>query len=276
MTVGAMTFIDYRAIPAVNWSSLKALRRSPLHYQHGLTVKREPTDAMKLGRLFHTLTLEAEMAADEYIAWDGGTRRGAKWDAFCAEHFDREILTRSAWDSGARMAAAVRRNPIAAALLEGSSTEHTITWTDPPTGIECKGRLDLVNGRLVDLKSSAEIAPHRFAKTAAQLGYHGQLAYYQDGCCANDLGGDEMPLIIAVESSPPHDVIIYEPSEAFIEAGRSLYQGLLERLVECQQVGEWPGIGAGETVPLSLPAWAATEADEGEPSLTIGGEKVEV
>jgi len=52
-------FATYSKLEAVNWSSLKEMRRSPRHYQHRLTAPREDTKAMALGRATHTATRQS-------------------------------------------------------------------------------------------------------------------------------------------------------------------------------------------------------------------------
>ena len=43
---------DYSAIDAVNWSTLRAMLRSPLHFQHSLANEREETAALAFGWAF--------------------------------------------------------------------------------------------------------------------------------------------------------------------------------------------------------------------------------
>ena len=42
-------FETYAAVPAVNWSSLKELRKSALHYKHALEDSKKETPALLLG-----------------------------------------------------------------------------------------------------------------------------------------------------------------------------------------------------------------------------------
>ncbi len=51
--IHGMSFDDYRAIPAVNWSSLKHMAASAKHYRHALTNDRPDTPAMEMGRAAH-------------------------------------------------------------------------------------------------------------------------------------------------------------------------------------------------------------------------------
>lgn len=258
----------YESIPAVNWSSLKHMRVSPLQYQHELTRERKDTDAFRMGRAIHALVLEPQHWDRDFAVWDGAARRGAAWDTFAELHRSRTILTAQESRRAKLAAMAVRSHPVARQHLRDGVAEHTIQWVDAETGVECKGRVDAVNGHLVELKTAADIDPVRFASAAARYGYHAQLAFYFDGLAAL---GHQMhePAMIVVESDEPHDVLVYAVDEGVLEAGRALYRRLLRRLVACRESGSWPGRCEGE-MALVLPAWAEAD-DEADEPITMGG-----
>lgn len=70
----------YRAHPALNWSRLKVLDRSPLHYRHALHNPRSDTPSLSLGRAFHAALLEPDRYSAEHRVWPG-KRAGHVWDA---------------------------------------------------------------------------------------------------------------------------------------------------------------------------------------------------
>jgi len=260
----------YDAIDAIRWSNLRELRTSPKHYRHALVAQRERTTAMLVGTAIHTAVLEPHLFASRHPVFDG-VRRGKTWDAFVVDHPGAEILNLRETELVMSAAGAVLRDPIAQRHMRGSHTEHTITWTDAETGALCKGRVDLVNGHLVELKSTGDAMPRRFAATAARLGYHGQIAYYLDGLAESGYATEGDPAIITVEQSAPWDVVVYTVPDTVIDLGRQLYRSLLRRLVECTERDEWPGI-AEQEIELMLPAWASVGDDV--PSITLGGEVV--
>jgi hypothetical protein len=251
----------YDAIAAVRWSHLKHMDRSPLHYRHATTAPRRDTPAFRFGRAVHVLCLEPERWAADYVTWDG-IRRGKSWDAFEAEHAGREILTADESERAMAIASAVRSHPVASTHLKAGIKEGAIQWVDEETGLACKGRFDALGGRLVDLKSAADVDPQRFAASVYRYGYHGQLAFYADGLAANGIALDGDPVIICVESVEPHDVVVYTADPFVVDQGRQMYRRLLARVKECTERGEWPGISGAATLPLLLPAWAEVEGDE--------------
>ena len=275
-------YAAYAALPGVNWSTLKHMRVSPLEYQYQLTAERKDAAHFRIGRAAHTLVLEPDLFEARHPIFPGASRRGKAWDAFVADYKGEDpgdILIEREMELALGCAEAIRTNPEAMRNLHEGVTEHVITWADADTGFPCKGRCDSVNGHLVDLKSTASIDPRVFPGEAARLGYHGQLAFYLDGLTAMgvlDSGAKVPPVIVAVESEPPHDVVVWTIPDGTIDTGRCLYKRLLLRLAECQDTGIWPGV-APAPLSLVLPAWAVGELEnEGaDQPLTIGGVAME-
>ncbi len=76
----------YRALPGVNWSSLKAMAKSPLHYLHGLENPPGDSPVFRFGRLFHSVTLEPHKVEAEYVVIEKTPTKceGPDWDAYQA------------------------------------------------------------------------------------------------------------------------------------------------------------------------------------------------
>jgi len=222
---------------------------------------------------------ETHKRLNDHVIYPGKVRRGKAWDAFQADHDqpiltapeherivgmaalvgDREVVTEEQLQIATSMARAVRTHEAAGQVFTGGRAEETVQWQDTKTGIPCKGRLDYVTPvRLVDLKTTATIEPRRFSRAAADFLYHGQLAYYHDGAIeAGVLPKDaENPMLVAVQKSEPYDVVVYRLTDQVLDAGRTLYRSLLDRLHDCQNVNWFPGL-APAPVTLDLPQWAA-------------------
>jgi exodeoxyribonuclease VIII len=251
-----MTFQEYRALGAANWSSLRELARSPKHYAYRLSHERPDTPAMRLGRAVHTSVLEPDRFALEYTIWRGGVRRGKEWDAFCVANDDKDILSEDEYARCVAIRDAVRGHPVAGPLLANGVAETTLQWVDSATGLALKARLDyLTDTALVDLKTAQSVTPRDFARACTNYQYHGQLAFYARPV--------EVPKVymVAVESEQPHDVVVYEPDDDFLWAGDELVTDLLAKLKTCTDTDTWPGMYSG-VQPLSLPAWVYSELED--------------
>lgn len=263
--------LDYAAVDAVNWSTLKHLARSPRHYRHVVDEGVLETPPMRLGTAAHLATLEPDRFEREYVFFpddpDGkAPRRGTKaWDAFVAEHEGCTVLKQVEHVAAARIAEAVHTDELARRYLERGQAEVGIVWQDQRTGLWCKGRLDWLSHSIpdvvVELKSAADVAPAKFQAGYARMLYHGQAAFYTDGL-TQLLGRPVYHKCIAVESKEPHDVVVYDVIGEPLEAGTELYRELLDQLVRCQRDGAWPGHGKGAEVSLRLPPWAMGHDDD--------------
>lgn len=258
-----MRFEDYQAIDAVNWSRLKLLDKSPLHYRAALSAD---SDAFRVGRALHSIILGGQRV----VCFDG-TRRGKAWDEFQVANADALILSASQHESVVAMADAVRRSPLAAPLLARAAwTEEAIVWREARA--TCKAQLDAVtlDGDLIDLKTAIDPTPRAFGRIAANYGYHRQLAYYARGF--RKVTGDwpSRTLLIAIEKDAPYDVCVYSIGRDVLRAEQDKIDALLSRLWDETLGGRWPG-GTPTITALELPAWAAPEQD-----ITVGDLSVAV
>lgn len=269
------TYEEYRQIEAINWSTLKQMRISPASYLWACTHPAPDTPALALGRATHSAILEPWVFAEGYcVAEDGDgqpIRRDARTKAyqeFLAAHEGQTILTRQEYDECRAMSDAVRSHPVAGPLLDEGRAEVTIRWTDPATGLDCKGRGDWLRPKvLVDLKTARAIESRQFGGAAARYGYHAQLAMYRDGLRAMGECIDQV-LIIAVEKIAPYEVAVYSLGDDHaLYAGQEEYQALLRRVAECRDAGRWPS-RYEEIQELQLPAWLFSDED-GDLGITI-------
>ena len=273
--IEGLSHAQYDKIGAEHSGVLRKMLISPLAYLRAKQLEAagidEDRDVLRLGRAVHTAVLEPSLFARQYICWSGGKRAGAAWNAYVAdaERLGQTILKEDQIDLAVKIAKAVRGHPIARPILDRDGrAEVAIVWDHPRTGVRIKVRLDwLTVGVLTDLKSCRDPAPHRFATTAAQLGYHCQLALYADACAAAGLGAVEVK-IIAVQNTEPFDVVVYALDEDILSIGRNEYERALDLLVQCRESKQWLGQAMTGEVPLKLPAWARPEED----SITIDGE----
>ncbi len=260
---------EYRALPAMNISLLKELRRSPLHFRHAMTHSKSSA-AMALGTAAHCATLEPERFAHDFVVWDRRTdsgraapRTGKAWEAFVAEAGARTVLTADEYGLTVEMAAAVRTDAVAAKYLEHGEPEVSMTWT--LDGRPCKGRVDWMTVMddgpvIVGLKTARDCRPFVFGSAAARLGYHLQWAWYFDGYVAST-GKTPRMVEIVVESDAPHAVVVYDIPPDVIDQGRDEYQELLRQLAICERDNVWPGPAETELV-LSLPSWVYGSEDD--------------
>lgn len=265
-TVGlVMSFADYQATAGINFSTLKHMRRSPLHYRYAQQNPPAETPAMLLGRATHTAVFEPQRFQLEYALW-AGDRRGKGYDEFaeaCSAQ-GRTILRESEYHTVLEIRDSIRGTAPVAALLSKGSPETSVFWSNLETGLTCKGRLDWITGddAILDLKTTPSIEPRAFATHAWSMGYFHQAAMYRDGF-ASSSGKGVLPSfgIIAVEKDLPHACRLFWLEHDSLEHAREEHVSWLRRVQECTETGIWPGPEPVES-ELAAPAWAMTNDED--------------
>jgi len=259
---GAMSRAAYDQVEAVNWSRLKEMRKSALHFKHALEADPADTGPMRLGRAVHTAVLEPELLDESIAVWKS-RRQGKAWEEFerQAVESDRTVLTQEQYECALAIRDSVRSHPLVSPYLAAGSAEHSLTWTDP-RGFNMKARIDWVtDGVILDLKTSRYAIESRlFASDAYRLGYFHQLAFYQRGMSAV-YGTTPAALIVAVETAAPYDVAVYRLSSAALAAASEEIDELLDELQRATDSGRWRGRFDTERT-LQIPAWAVPTPDD--------------
>ena len=257
----------YRAAPALNWSLLKTIAKSPLHFQHARHHSRPDSPTFRVGRAVHAAILEPERFAAEWVVY-AGRRAGKAWAAFFEEHEGREILNATEYDNVVAMASAVRSRPDLAAVLEDGLAEVSLLWHERFRGLDpvFKARADWIyhdgdSWVVLDLKTTRDVEARSFGRDAARLMYHGQLAHYAEGLSATLGGAPVRAELLVVETEAPHDCGLYRLDDVALQCGRARREQLLSRYAACVQSGEWPG-QLPEPGYLLLPTWELDTLDE--------------
>lgn len=273
-----MTDAEYRAHPALNFSTIKHGLRSLAHMQHARTAQQEETPSMRLGTALHVAALQrsrwSELVA---VAPDVDKRTKAgkdEWAAFVAESAGKTVITTEQEAEVKAMYRALMTHPKASALLKSKGDRETVSlWTDKQTGLVCKAKIDLYlsGGLALDLKTTTDASIEAFSSTIYKYSYHMQAAFYSDGYRVND--GASTPFIwIAIENTAPYAVAVYTPDTPTIQRGRDAYRRVLDAYAKavaggCETSGYWPCYSP-DIEPISLPAWAmkreTPRVEEGE------------
>lgn len=261
--VHGLSFDKYRARPGLSISQLKEMARSPLHYRHALSNRKE-TPALALGQAAHCATLEPERFDASYSVWSRRTksgnlapRNGKHWNSFREANASRSIISEDEHAEATGIRDAVRAHPEAMKYLRTGSAEVSMFWGF--NGRQCRGRIDWlheseeIGTALVGLKSTRDCRQRPFGWQAERLGYHLQWAFYWDGWRALHGRTPDRVVEICVESKPPHAVAVYRIPDEVLQRGAEEYMTLLETLDECERANRWPGPNEAEQ-DLILPS----------------------
>lgn len=246
-----------------------------------------PSPAMELGTLFHLAVLEPDVWQERreeleqhakvpppYVG-EGAKKRREEWraglhpldmevtetqrEALIARHGTVDLMAAALFNPRTPAARAAR------AILDASDREVTYLWrdTDPELAcgpIDCRARLDLVTIRpkevyITDLKSCSDPTPRAFAKAIGDRLYHWQAPFYS--APVFELTGLRPGFaFIAVRSSPPFDVAVYQLRREHIDAADVQVRRAMRRLAVCRQTNTWisPWELGGQFI--DVPRWA--------------------
>ena len=108
----------------------------------------------------------------------------------------------------------------------------------------------------MDVKTTKDASPESFGRSAWNLGYHIQAAFYRRVIGAAP-GTTPDFIFGCVESEAPHLVAYYSVPQYLLDYADGLIDTLLERYAECLAADLWPGYVAEiEMQELSVPGYA--------------------
>lgn len=257
--------VDYDAIDAVNFSTLKHLAASPKRYRHRKSNGTKQTRSMARGTAAHTALLEPDRFFRDYAVFGLNKKRGsAEWNAFEAANQGKELLKLKEYSEACAIRDSVRSDPVAMRYLECGLPEVALVWNDAETGELCKGRVDWLDeaGRvIVDIKGAQNIESYAFWRSGAKMSYHLQSAYYFDAFTAIT-GHEPVSKTIAIEFDAPHDSVVYNMTDEVLDKGREEYRALLLKLIGCRDDNRWPGYANGCELDAQLPAWMMADDND--------------
>lgn len=219
------------------------------------------------GTAAHRLVLHS---GPEIVVVDADSWRTSKAKDAATEARQRgavPLLTKD-WMVARQMADAIRSHPIAGALLDPDTGQPEVSafWQDEEARIWWRCRYDFLphegDGRLllVDYKSAASANPDKFAKVAADNGYHIQDAVYTAGARALGLDEDPAFLFVVQEKTPPYLVSVVQLDEPSRRAGEARARKAMGIYQECVATGDWPGY-TDDVKVVSLPGWVTRDGD---------------
>jgi hypothetical protein len=255
----------YHGLPRISSGGLKRILQSPAHFRYWKDNPQPPTPGMQFGTVVHTAVLEPETLAERVavVPPDAPDKRSKDgklwWERFNAAAEGKIIVLHDDMQRAMNMADAVWSHDLAGGLLDNDLLiEATGLWVDPQTGALCKMRPDALFrdfSTMLDLKTTQNAAAEDFSRSAWNYRYDMQAAFYLDGTLRIT---DVMPrhfIWIAVESQPPHGVMVYRAESRVIQKGLEDCARALEIYARCLAANEWPGYPRG-VQPLDLPRWA--------------------
>jgi len=259
-----MSWDDYRAVEALNPSLLKVGQKSMKHLKYARDNPQPPKDAFVFGHAVHTVVFEHHELDNRFIVFDG--RRDKRMPAYQdvliqAEETGCEILKSAELKAAVEMGLAVATDPLVKPIIAAGKAEVSVFSEE--YGQPTKGRLDWVcsSPGFADLKTCRDIRPFAFCSDCFRYSYDISLGLYQRWL--SQIRGQEEPCsIIAVEKTPPYDCVVYDIPQAVLDRGAERGLAIIEKYIECEKSGEWPGVADRRPGEFHVPYREMDEPDQ--------------
>ena len=254
----SMSYAEYDRIDAVRSGMLKEIAHSPAHCFARYLDANRPDDTASPGALiglaYHCAMLEGpDELRRRYPVLPAGTDRRTKAGKAAYDNAMAAGAQPMSYDAAVAvraMVAATHRLRLTRDVFAAGVSEQTVIWTDEETGLHCKARFDHAVapcerwpvGLVADLKSTHNAQPSAFSRSAYDLGYHIQRAFYAQAFkAAYRVEAEPEFRFLAIEQTRPYVGKWLEPSADFESLGYLEMRRTLALYAECQRTGIWPG-----------------------------------
>ena len=207
-------YYGYLGKNALSSSSLKMLIQSPKTYKYVTKYGSGETQALRDGKLFHTMILEPHKI-DDLVIVDVATKAGKAYKE--AKEQGLDVYTSKELKDAERLADALLRNDEAVSYMNKAHFEvPAISMID---GIPFRAKADILKDNLiVDLKTTTGLNEFRYS--ASKYSYDLQAYLYRE------MFGVDNFVFVAIDKGSL-DIGIFECSDEFYESGkRKLEQGI--------------------------------------------------
>jgi len=241
----------------------KLIAKTPAHFKWD---QDHPVhkDVFDFGTAAHSLILEGDHAGIVEVAANDWRSKAAQEAKAEAHANGKTPLLSKDYQQVKDMAAAIKNHPEAMLLLSDGVAEKSGFWQHE-TGVWLRVRFDWLPNRrgdgviLVDYKTAVSADPRKFAKSAADFGYHQQDAFYRDGAKALGISDNPGFLFVVQDKTAPYLVNVIELNEEAVNMGRALNEHAIRTYQNCKLRDEWPGYPLSD--PIALPKYAEYDAD---------------
>ena len=204
-------YYGYLGQNALSSSTIKTLVNSPKTYYFTTKYGSGETQALRDGKLFHTMILEPEKLND-IIFVDAATKASKEYKL--AKETGKEVYTKNEKKAAERLCDALLRNEAVKEYL--TKAEYEVPQIAMIDGIPIRAKADIIKGNtIIDLKTTTGIKDFRYS--ADKYSYDLQAWLYRE------MFGVENFIFIAIDKGSL-DIAIFECSDEFYEKGKQKFE----------------------------------------------------
>ena len=204
-------YYGYLGQNALSSSSIKTLLSSPKTYYFTTKYGSGETQALRDGKLFHTMILEPEKLND-IIFVEAATKASKEYKL--AKETGKEVYTNTEKKAAERLCDALLRNEAVKEYL--IKAEYEVPQIAMIDGIPIRAKADILKGNtIIDLKTTTGIKDFRYS--ADKYSYDLQAWLYRE------MFGVENFVFVVIDKGSL-DIAIFECSDEFYEKGKQKFE----------------------------------------------------
>lgn len=258
---------DYSRLSKTMLNHFASSRQKFYHYYVAQDhAPPKPTSQMIVGTAVHKILLERIPVENAVTVYDdtcfkvNGHLNPKPAAKFREENASKLIVKQSELDTINATCNAVKDHELGKLISnQDAEFETVITWTDRETGMECRAMVDFFidmgdHIRAYDLKTTDQVEPMPFKRTAKRFRYWLQDAHYSNGLEANF----SKPVSFGfwcVETDFPHRLCLREYTPHSREMAASHRLRYMTDLQNCHETGDWRDEFTKEKDMMTLEPW---------------------
>lgn len=215
----------------LSYSSIKEFAKSPKHYVHYVSAKREPSKAMDLGSLLHCLIMYPSKFNDQFIVSPNVDRRTKDgklvWEEFVAISNGKTIITEDDLSEATLISDSVMSIPvIQQAVTDCHYFEQEFGFEIQ--GLPFRGFVDGINvgEYILEIKTMNDASPSNITREFFNRKYHIQAGLY-------NLVHNLPIKYLIVETKAPYNSMLLDVTDQYIKKGQEELFDLTEKFNTC-------------------------------------------
>jgi hypothetical protein len=250
---------EYHAQPGLRAGHLKHLMKSPRHLKAAMEEPQADTDALRFGRLVHSIMDNGEKFMDTVIVepeFTGKTKDG-KESKQSKEAKDKKkewysqipkgatVVTEEEYQNVIGISASIMEHRLVRNIMKDSIREQSLWVKDPETGLTLQCRPDLIaqRGFMADWKTTRDASKDAFYQEIFKIYKRFYILGAAHYAYCSKLAGLKRPndfTFIAIESTRPWGINIFPMDNGCLDIGERWRAHLTEQFAECMALNQWP------------------------------------
>ena len=248
-----ISFRQYLDINALNSGKVRKACESMLVYKRYLIEQETitPSYALEFGRAFAAMCQDPDALNTTIMPGATKTAFTKAWVEEMEANPDLIYVKESEIPMLKAMIKSFRSHPYTKQYSYDAYNELTVLWHCKYTKQFCKARIDIFkDAHCIDIKTTANVRPHKFKWQIIDFRYDIQVCFYADGLRANGIRCNWCSNFFIEKEEILPDVVPKGYNDEQMDACREEYIKAIGNILEAKETGFYPGYAVAPLVDL--------------------------